>query len=71
MNEIVYSSRSQKICKQKIKSLLSKIDITHMTIVYGILIICDYSAEAKHGMSKVNQFPWEFSDTFEINNSFS
>ena len=33
-----------------------------MTIVYGIFNICDCLAEAQHGMSKVNQFPWEFSD---------
>ena len=33
-----------------------------MTIVYDIFNIGDCLAEAQHGMSKVNQFPWEFSD---------
>ena len=37
-----------------------------MTIVYGIFNICDCLAEAQHGMSKVNQFPWEFSDRVTI-----
>ena len=68
MNEIINSSEEPKDKQQKIKGLLSEINITHMTIIYGIFYIYDCLAKAQHGVSKVNRFPWEFSDRVDILN---
>ena len=62
MNDIIYSSDEPKDKQQKVKGLLSEINITHITIIYGLFDIYDCLAKAQHGVSKVNQFPWEFND---------
>ena len=48
--------------QQLFKGLLSKINVTHVTVIYGLLDIYSYLAKAQHGVSKVNQFPWNYSD---------
>ena len=34
----------------------------HMSVIYGLLDIYTALAKAQHGVSKINQFPWNYSD---------
>ena len=44
------------------KGLLSEINITKTTIIYGTFDIYDCLAKAQLGVSQINQFSWEYSD---------
>ena len=62
MNEVVNDENENEKKRQLFKGLLSKINVTHVTVIYGLLDIYSYLAKAQHGVSKVNQFPWNYSD---------
>ena len=37
----------------------------HMTIVYGLCDIYEIIASTQHGVSTVNQLPWEYNEKVE------
>lgn len=62
MNEIVNDSNIPAKKRETIRGLLSKMNVEHATIMYGLLDVYSLVSKAQHGLSKVNQFPCEFSD---------
>ena len=66
LNQILAPDANEDVLKiEKCKGLLSQVDVKHVTLCYGLYDIYRILAKAQHGVSKVNQLPWEYDDKIE------
>ena len=60
INNMLFDVNEDKEKVEKFKNYLAEVNITHMTNVFGLLDVYNVLSKAQHGVSKVNQFPYEY-----------
>ena len=50
---------------EKFQSFLRQIDVEHIVVLHSLYDVYNVVAKAQHGVSKVNQLPWEYGDRVE------
>ena len=50
MNEVIFDKNETSKKQQLFKGLLSRIDVAHVTVIYGLLDIYTALAKAQHGV---------------------
>ena len=65
MNEMQYDIHEDETKSSKFRCYLSKTNAKHIITIYWSCHICGLIASTQHGVSTVNQLPWEYDDKVE------
>ena len=65
MNQALNDDSEDTTKCEKFKGFLAKVDVVHITFMYGLLDVYSALAKAQHGVSKVNQLPWHYNQRID------